>query len=397
MMRKPLNVLSYAYSHHLFHEAFELQDKLPGYKAVTPSFFSTGAIKLANTFSGKAGTFLAKRSHLGLRSDVVHTYPVEHLYHIWAKIRRKDYSYFAAHDRMAKRITRDFSPPKTLIAIDTGAEALFEVWKEQTRCIYNLVIATAPYRAKVYADAEQDEENAGIEFHYPCDWELTRYTAEVSMADTILCPSEFVMDSCEFLGVPRSKLRLLPYGFDPGCFTPGGERKEGPFRIVFAGTFCFRKGSHLLMQAFERFHQKYPNTELHVFGKVVDPPKTSCDGVTFHGRISQNVFADRLREMEVMVFPTLFEGSAYVVYQSLASGVPVVTTRNCGSIVDESCGMIIPKISSSELFTAMEKCIQDRGWLADLSEAGVAKVGQYTWSHFGNRLINILNENQESN
>lgn len=387
------DTLSYAFSHHLLHQASELSRRVPKYLAVTPSFFTPATVARAGRFSRRLQAAIARRTHPLVPPAAVRTYPVEHLYQACARVAGRPYSYFSAHDRMARRILRDFNPPHTLIAIDTGAEGLFRAWRGRSRLILDLTIATPHFRSKIFTEAEASPVHRGVRFHHPGEWELSRYAAEVAMADLILCPSKFVMDSCRHLGAPEGKLRLLPYGFDPGRFSPPDTVKSREtFRIVFAGTFCHRKGSHLLLDAFTRFHRDRPNAELHVFGEVLDTPDRVPPGVTLHGRVPQETLAERFREMHVMAFPTLFEGSAYVVYQALASGVPVITTHNCGSVVAPSCGIVLETITAAALHEALERCHDDRALLDSMSAAGPKVASHYTWARYGERLTRILTE-----
>lgn len=392
MIESPL--LSYGFSHHLFHQAAQLAPRVAGYRMATPSFVSPKCVARIRPWFPRLARSLSRRSHPAIPSGVARTYPIEHVYQLAARLARRPYSYFSAHDRMARRILRDFTPPSALLAIDTGAESLFRAWKGRTCCVLDLTIAVPHYRAKIFIEAESDPAHAGVKFHHPGEWELTRYAAEVSMADFILCPSEFVMDSCRFLGAPSEKLRLLPYGFDPGRFSPpAAPRGTGnPLRVVFAGTFNHRKGSHLLLEAFALLRATHRDAELHVFGDVQDSPRAGTEGVRFHGRVPQEVLAGQFREMDVMAFPTLFEGSAYVVYQALASGVPVITTRNSGSVVDSTCGVILPEITADALHAALSRFAADRASLSRLAAAAPAHVARYTWAHYGERLRSILAE-----
>lgn len=387
-------LLSYGISHHLFHQAAELGARFRDYRMVTPSFVSSRLLARLDRWSPRVARTLARRSHPGVPPSVVRTYPQEHVYQFAARAVRKPYSYFSAHDRMARRITRDFAPPSAVIAIDTGAESLFRAWHGKTKCVLDLTTGVPQFRAKIFQEAAATPEHAGIRFHLPGEWELTRYAAEVSLADLILCPSEFVMESCRFLGAPPTKLRLLPYGFDPGRFAPSPtpRPRDHPLRIVFAGTFCHRKGSHLLLKAFAQLLETHPAAELHVFGDVQDSRATTPAQVVFHGRVPQEVLAAQLPQMDVMAFPTLFEGSAYVVYQALASGVPVITTRNCGSIVDASCGILLREITAEALHDALASCARDRTALAKRAAAAPVRVRQYTWRHYGDRISEILTD-----
>jgi glycosyltransferase involved in cell wall biosynthesis len=394
MIKSPL--LSYGFSHHLFHQAAQLAPRVTGYRMATSSFVSPHLIASLRSWAPRLARSLARRSHPEVPYSVARAYPVEHVYQLAARVSGRSYSYFAAHDRMARRIVRDFAPPSVLIAIDTGAESLFRAWKGRTRCVLDLSIAVPQFRAKIFTDAESNPAHAGVSFHHPGKWELTRYAAEVALADVILCPSEFVMDSCRFIGAPKEKLRLLPYGFDPGRFSAPSQPRpiDQPLRVVFAGTFNHRKGSHLVLEAFARLRTTHPNAELHVFGDVQDAPapRATSDGVQFHGRVPQEVLAERFREMDIMAFPSLFEGSAYVIYQALASGVPVITTRNSGSVVDTTCGVILPEISASALHDALSRFAKDRIALARLAAAAPACAARYTWNHYGQGLHTILSD-----
>ena len=385
-------ILSYGFSHHLFHQAAELSHHFPDARVATSSFVPEKTVRRAARFSPRLGTYLARRSHPAVPTQMVKTYTVEQWWQIGARLLKRPYSYFAAHDRMARRITRDFNPPKVLLAVDTGAESLFRIWGSQTTRILDLTIAVPQYREHIFRAAAADPANAGVEFHYPGQWEIDRYATEVAAADLILCPSEFVRDSCLFLGTPAEKLRILPYGFDPARFTPRDQPANirGPFQVLFAGLFCHRKGSHLLLPAFERLRNSFPDAELHVFGEVMDRPARLPNGVTLHGRIPQSELAAKFRSMDVMAFPTLFEGSAYVAYQAMASGLPVITTRNCGSLVDKTTGHIMPQISIDSLHAALVDAATNRAQWHQRGQQAATKVREYSWQHYGDRLKSIL-------
>ena len=389
-----LDLISYAFSHHLFEQAVPLSKFLQSYMMVTPSYASSNLVKTVSHINKNLGQILAKRNHPDLESSFAKTYPIEHLYQLLAKLKRQPFSYFHAHDRMATRIIRDFLPPKALIAIDTGAESLFRAWKGKTFCILDLTIAIPQYRVHIYDQARRKSWNQFVHFHYPCDWELDRYKAEIDMADLILCPSQFVFDSCLFSGIEANRLRVLPYGFNPGIFraaTRNSFRKNN-FKIAFVGSFCYRKGSHILLEAFCKLSNRFNDVELHIFGKIIDKPSFSSSQIIFHGHVPQSTLATELVTMDVLAFPTFFEGSAYSVYQALACGLPVVTTANCGSVVNESCGMILDEVSPIALYAALEKLYCDRDQLYSMSLAATEVVKHYSWQTYGTKLIQILRD-----
>lgn len=387
-------LISYGFSHHLFEQAAILSQTFQKYRMITPSYVSKRSAKLAAAVNPWLGKQFSKRTHPNLDAKFASTYPIEHLYQLSAKVRKQPFSYFQAHNRMAQRILKDFQPPVALLSVDTGAESLFEAWKGKAFCILDLTIAIPHYRSHIYNQATQDRWNSGVEFHYPCDWELQRYENEIQLADLILCPSKFVLDSCRFAGIPGERLRILPYGFDPGRFHASSvpKRSNRKFKVVFVGSFCYRKGSHILLEAFHKLKDTYSDVELHVFGEVINPPQNQAENVIFHGHIPQAILAEELKKMDVMAFPTFFEGSAYSVYQALASGLPVITTFNCGSIVNKSCGILIDKISPNALFESLKKLYLDRNLLKEMAAEAPKFAHQYSWQTYGIRLNQILRE-----
>jgi len=386
-------ILSYGFSHHLFHQAAGLASRVPGYRFATSSYVSPRIVNALRAPFPALARSLARRSHPNLSAALARTYPQEHLYQFAARLTRRPYSYFAAHDRMARRIAHDFEAPGILIAIDTGAESLFRAWHGRSRLVLDLSIATPHYRAHLFTAAERSADHVGVRFHHPGEWELTRYAAELALADLVLCPSEFVRDSCRFLGVPEEKLKLVPYGFDPGRFAPPAVPRpvSSPLRLGFAGTVCYRKGSHLLLAAFARLHRDHPDAELHLYGDVQDAPaNTPGSGVIFHGRVPQEDLATAFRTLDLLAFPTLFEGSAYVVYQALASGLPVITTDRAGSILDPTCGVLLPAITAEALYSTLAALADNRTHLASLAAAAPSFVARHTWADYSMRLHTTL-------
>jgi glycosyltransferase involved in cell wall biosynthesis len=389
---KHLALLSYGHNQLVLPQAAELARRFANYQAVVPVYLKPAtARRLSRWFPSLTGP-LARRTHPAIDPSRVCSYPRELLYQFAARLARRPFSYFASHDRMAARITRDFAPPRMVVAVDTGAEALFRAWSGKTLQVLDLTIATPQYREKIYRAAEADPENLGIKFHYPGEWELRRAAAELTLADAILCPSQFVVDSCLDGGVPPAKLHLLPYGFDlsdmpkvaPAPFSGTG------LQMVFAGTFCHRKGSHLLLQAFARYRTRDPQAVLHVFGRIIDEPATWPEGVIRHGHVPLSTLTGHLQRMHLMVFPTFFEGSSLVVYQALALGLPVITTNNCGSVVDESCGQILSEVSARAVESALETVRLEPARLTAWRQGAAVRANGFTWTAYGDHLAAIL-------
>ena len=63
------------------------------------------------------------------------------------------------------------------------------------------------------------------------------------------------------------------------------------------------------------------------------PLATCLHDVDLLGRVGHDDVPARMAAADVFVFPSLFEGSAVVTYEALASGLPSIVTPRAGSVV----------------------------------------------------------------
>jgi len=89
------------------------------------------------------------------------------------------------------------------------------------------------------------------------------------------------------------------------------------------------------------------------------------------------------------VFPSTCEGSAKSTYEAAACGLPQITTRESGDVVQDGVnGIIIPSDDPDALAAAIERLHADRDLCARLGAAGRARVAEnFTWDHFRRRLL----------
>lgn len=173
-----------------------------------------------------------------------------------------------------------------------------------------------------------------------------REEAEWQLADRILCGSDFVVETMQGCGGPVERCRVVPYGVDPARFlrVERGRRREGPLRVVFAGEVGLRKGVPYLLEALRALGPG--RVEARLAGAItLDPAKLEPyrDVATFLGPVPRARMPELYAWADVFVLPTLCEGSATVVYEAVTAGLPVITTPNAGSLVEDGRdGHLIP-------------------------------------------------------
>jgi len=214
----------------------------------------------------------------------------------------------------------------------------------------------------------------------------------IALADLLLCPADAVADGMRYYpSFAAEKIRVVPYGFASDAKPRG--LKPVRRRILFGGSATLRKGIHYFAQAAEMLSQSTHGYEFRVAGPAsgIVQAKRECRYLRFLGPLTRSDFLAELESCDVFVLPTLAEGSATVIYEALAMGVPVVTTRSAGSVVTNGKeGQIIPERDSKALADAIADITCHRELRDAMSQAAIRTAAEYSEEKWGERLIAAL-------
>ena len=101
----------------------------------------------------------------------------------------------------------------------------------------------------------------------------------------------------------------------------------------------------------------------------------------------------RMASADVFVFPSLFEGSAVVTYEALASGLPSVVTPNAGSVVRDGLeGFIVPASQVNGLACRMEQLGSDTALRARMASAARSRALAFDWPRYHASLVAAVDE-----
>ena len=215
-----------------------------------------------------------------------------------------------------------------------------------------------------------------------------RFIEEYDLADLLFVLSQKAADTFRVQGFSEDKLYYLPRGVDVERFKPGP--RPPLFRAVFSGALIERKGIHHLLEAWHRLDLK--DAELWLVGSVHEEAKPHLknfwrDNIKVVG-FKRDV-ENYLSQGTIHVFPSQCEGSAKVVYEAAACGLPQITTREAGDVVNNGVeGIIIQPGNVGELASAILELYRHPETVARMSEAARRRVvDNFTWDHFRTRLL----------
>ena len=104
--------------------------------------------------------------------------------------------------------------------------------------------------------------------------------------------------------------------------------------------------------------------------------------VEFSGNLDRDEIAARYREADVTLNPSLVDNMPNSILESLASGVPVVSTDVGGVpfiVRHETTALLVPAADAKAMATATLRLFRDDGLAGRLAANGVAEVQRYAW------------------
>jgi glycosyltransferase involved in cell wall biosynthesis len=224
---------------------------------------------------------------------------------------------------------------------------------------------------------------------------LRKEEAEYELAYRLLCPSDFVVRTFLDQGVPREKLVRHIYGFDDERFFPSanGHSSGGGFTALFVGVAAVRKGLHFALEAWLGSPASQDGTFL-VAGSILPAYRDLLAPMLAHPSVRilgyRHDVADLMRGSDVLVLPTLEEGSALVCSEAIGCGcVPLVSDAASGVCRHGVNSLVHSAGDVVRLRDHISTVYRDRALLERLRCRGVSEADTITWRAAGRHLAEI--------
>ena len=294
--------------------------------------------------------------------------------------------------------------PDAIYSYEDCSEFSFNKAKEfDIKCLYDLPIGywrTARLLLKKELERWPDWADTLTGFR-DSEEKLARKDEELRLADKIFVASQFTAKTLNDFSGKLAPVKVIPYGFPPVIENRDYLIKisEGaPLKLLFVGGLSQRKGIADLFAAVKAFGK---HVELTLVGKSAG---NNCavlnEELKKHRWIPSLPHAGVLklmREHDVLVFPSLFEGFGLVITEAMAQGTPVITTdRTAGPdiIRDGENGWLIEAGSIEKLKLAIENILIHPYLIEKTGRAAIETASQRPWDVYGSELINaVMNNN----
>lgn len=208
--------------------------------------------------------------------------------------------------------------------------------------------------------------------------------AMIERSHALFCPSRSVIDDvASYVPSARAKCRLVRYGSSLSFPEPS---RTVPKRVLFAGAITLRKGPQYLKQAADRIARLDPEIRFIFAGGVSEAAakQLQAPNVELLGHVSREQMREEFLRADLFAFPSLAEGSAGVVLEAMAAGLPIVATGEAGvEFADGKSGIVVPPTNVEALEEAILAIVRNRGMRDEMARSARAEFTLYddqAWS-----------------
>ncbi len=211
-----------------------------------------------------------------------------------------------------------------------------------------------------------------------------------------IATSEKAGRAAQRLGVPIR--RVIDTGVDLSLFHPRRPSSASSFeRPLVVTLFCdhkVQKGQGTGVEAVRRVKERYPNRiQLCSIGRVLPEFASAFD--RHFGYLHAEAYADALRETDIFVYPSLYDGFPAPPLEALACGSALVTTSVEGvteyAANGENCLLCRPG-DPDGMQVQIERLLQDAPLRERLRANGPLTAQAYSVERCGQELLEFLRE-----
>jgi glycosyltransferase involved in cell wall biosynthesis len=220
--------------------------------------------------------------------------------------------------------------------------------------------------------------------HRAIDRFLLRWT------DEVICVAKSDEDLAlrEKLALPNH-VSVIYNGIDLARFemSQAGDRRTGQrndhFIVGTVGRLHEQKGHIYLLQAAALIHQAYSQVRFRIIGDgpLRESLETQSRALGLNGIVeflgARIDVPAQLRQFDLFILPSLWEGLPYVLLEAMAAGVPIVTTDVDGvreMITDGREGIVVPSRNAHALAAAVIDLMGNGARRADLGVKGAQVI-----------------------
>jgi glycosyltransferase involved in cell wall biosynthesis len=198
---------------------------------------------------------------------------------------------------------------------------------------------------------------------------------------------------------------MLETGAHSTDFPARANSANGDFlQVVSVGRLIHLKGFDLAIRAFAETFKVKDNARLLIIGEGPDRDRLQricrdrdiSDKVSFAGRLSHEQTVRHMTESSLFLFPSLKEGGAWVLFEAMLLGLPVICMdiAGPGKVVTDTCGIKVEPSSPEQTVTDLSKALSllaaDSELRRMLGQEGKRRIkAEFAWDRKGEFIMGL--------
>jgi glycosyltransferase involved in cell wall biosynthesis len=358
----------------------------------------SGAVSRAVTMMDPSlGKRMASRSHPLLPTEKVRSSPLLTLRKAHAKRRFRGQAYHQwCSEQTAKWIMRRGLGDANVLhgfVRNVDPSLLREAKVQGVRTVGDQIIAPA---AQELAQLQQQQER------FP-GWERRWVLQDLKLIellerqtwdalDHVTCASEYVQRHLIAQGVEPSRVSMLPYPIDATSVRALDRfERPGAVTVGFVGSVNLRKGVPYFLDVARAFTPS--RVKFVMVGPVqIDPHvmEQHQGNVEIVGPVPRPEVLQWLDRFDMLLFPTTCEGSAGSVMEAMASGLPVITSPNAGSVARDGVDGFIHRYDDVQGMTErVEQLAHDAHLRREMGWSARKRAEEFSLAWYSDRLAEL--------
>lgn len=211
------------------------------------------------------------------------------------------------------------------------------------------------------------------------------------MADKVVCPSLFVMESIPQSIRRKKHCRIAPFGSPTEMLLPDTQNSSVELKILFVGSMSQRKGLADVFKAMKSF--KKQRVSLSVLGQPSLPKefyRKQYSEFIYFPPCANNEVRKIMSMHDVLILPSIIEGRALVQQEALACGLPIIVTPNAGAedlIETGVTGHLIPIRSPEKIREKIEWFLENKEGIPAMRRECQLKASTFTWENYAKTIF----------
>jgi glycosyltransferase involved in cell wall biosynthesis len=223
----------------------------------------------------------------------------------------------------------------------------------------------------------------------PSQGYIDRVKEEWHRAAYVLVNSDWSAKALVAQGVPQKKIMVVPQAYEGPVIrkkqTYDGKR---PLRVLWLGSVILRKGIQYLMKSSLSLGKAIEVRVVGPIGIAIEKVRTAPSNMAFLGQIPHTLCRVHFEWADVFILPTLSDGFGMTQLEAMAHGLPVITTRRCGQVVEDGKnGLVVKAGSTSALVAALASLAEDPELVEYMSSNAVKTVAKFTLDRFAGSVL----------